>query len=1002
MKNYFKQIIALTIVLSGMFSVGIAQMSVTNATPYNSSAYLLQNVFMGSNINAFNFEYNGSTTASVTNQVGYFTGGGNIFGIDSGIVMSSGNINLIPNNGFASASFNGNGDADVLQVAQSVGWGTPPSVMRDRAVLEFDFVAPQGDSVAFEYCFGSEEWPVYPCSQYNDAFGFFISGPGISGAYSNNAKNISLVPGTASLPVAITAIHAGNGNTNSACNNASYAQYYNNGPTNNPFTFADLNTNNTYGAWTDVFQTRPIYVQACDTYHVKLAICDGVDRVFDSAVFLKAKSFEFFGVSVNPQPSYNPWGFDSALYEGCGNLELYFTRTDSVYPPYTLEYMIAGTATMGADYETIPGCVPVNGAYECEITFQQDSTSVGFDVEIYYDQLAENFETFDFIVTDSNVSMCGENDTLALTIIDQPVLQTSGYGNTTLDCNDSSALIGVNVNNGLPPFTYTWSNAATIDSFQYVQPNVTTSYVVQIEDGCGFQTATEVITVGVFNVPWAVIQIGDEQTVNCTDSPVDITVAVEFNDQIWHGDISFLWGDGTTDSTLSVFSLVDTTYSVTITRGCTGETIVKTFNLYAENDPVTTFTKDTKVEDIACPGDPIDIAIQSSGGYPPYSYTWENGALDSTTTVAPLLSRYYYVTVNDICALVDYVDSVYVNVPVADPLIIRGVQNDTLACAEMKAHFGPAQASGGFGWGYELTWSDFASLENYKQQIVFEDTPFTVKLTDGCHADTAEKTVWAVIAKKNDLDIEVTQDTTICAGEQIILSAKGIDGGGDYRYFWGNSPQATGKYYSMIPKESAIYNVRVEDMCDSVRFASIRVDVSDVTADFEYEYINDYDVVFHNKSWSADSIQYFDWNIAEAAITSIEESPVITMPDGNAYDVELMVRNDHSCTDVALVLVKPEYHLYIPTSFTPNDDGNNETWKIESLGIRELRLEIYDRWGAKLFTTTDKEFEWNGKIKGERVPMGAYTWRIVLFTDNDEYVKREGTLLLINDFQKRP
>ena len=242
-------------------------------------------------------------------------------------------------------------------------------------------------------------------------------------------------------------------------------------------------------------------------------------------------------------------------------------------------------------------------------------------------------------MTDSNVSMCGETDTLALTIIDQPVLQTSGYGNTTLDCNDTAALIGVNVTNGLPPFTYTWSNAATTDSFQYVQPTVTSSYVVQIEDGCGFQSATEVITVGVFNVPWAVVKIGDEQTVNCTDSPVDIAVAVEFNDQIWHGDISYLWGDGTTDSTISVFSLVDTTYSVTITRGCTGESVVKTFNLYTENDPVVTFTEDTKVEEIACPGDPIEIKVSASGGYPPYTFAWDNGSPDSTTVVAPLLSQ---------------------------------------------------------------------------------------------------------------------------------------------------------------------------------------------------------------------------------------------------------------------------------------------------------------------------------------------------------------------------
>jgi len=55
-----------------------AQMSVTNATPFNSSAHLIQNVFMGSQITAFNYKYNGTTNANVTNQVGYFTGGGNI------------------------------------------------------------------------------------------------------------------------------------------------------------------------------------------------------------------------------------------------------------------------------------------------------------------------------------------------------------------------------------------------------------------------------------------------------------------------------------------------------------------------------------------------------------------------------------------------------------------------------------------------------------------------------------------------------------------------------------------------------------------------------------------------------------------------------------------------------------------------------------------------------------------------------------------------------------
>ncbi len=993
-KNFITTAVAVVII-----GQAYSQLFITNATPYNSSAYLIQNVFMGGQINAFNFKYNTVTNANVTNQVGYFTGGGNIFGIDSGIVMSSGNVYSLPANGFASTSYSGVGDADVLAVAQSVGWGTPPSIMRDRAMLEFDFVAPQSDSLAFEYCFGSEEWPVYPCSQYNDAFGFFISGPGISGSYSNNAKNVSIVPGTTSLPVAITSIHNGTGG--SPCNgNPSYAQYYNNGPTSQAFTFADLNANNTYGAWTDVFLTKPIWVNACDTYHVKLAICDGVDWVFDSAVFLKAKSFDFFGVSVNPQPSYNPWGFDTALYEGCGNLELYFTRVDSTYPPYTLEFTVAGTATMGADYANIPGCVFANGVYECEITFPQDSTSVGFDIEIYYDQLTENFETFLFIVTDSNVSMCGGDDTLALSIVDQPILQVNGWGNTTLDCNDSAAFIGVTVLNGLPPYTFTWSNAVT-DSTQYVQPSVTSAYTVQIDDGCGFQSHTELITVGVFNVPWSVIKIGDEQTINCTSSPVTMGVGVQFNDNIWHGDISYIWSTGSTDSMINVFSLVDTTYSVTISRACTQETVVKTFDLYVVNDPITTYTQDTDVEDIACPGDPITIAVQASGGYPPYTYLWSNGSPDSSTVVAPLLTDSFFVTVTDICGLVDYIDYVVVPVPVAEPLVIRGVHNDTVACANLKAHFGPAVPSGGFGWGYELSWTDFASLEDYMQSIIYEDTPFTIKLTDGCHADTAVKEVWGIIAQYNDLELEVTNDTVVCFGDEIVLEAQGVLGGGKYRYFWENSIDPTGPLHTISPTQTQTYTVRMMDQCEEVRFGDVTINVSEINAEFEYEYINDYDVVFTNKSSSTDTLKWNDWLVKEAGIISTAASPIISLPNGDQYNVDLTVTNNFGCTNVASMLIGAEYHLYIPTSFTPNKDGHNETWSIESLGIREMKLELYDRWGNVIFATTDKDFEWDGKVEGQRAPMGAYVWRIVLFTDGDEYVKREGTLLLLNDFQTR-
>ena len=105
--------------------------------------------------------------------------------------------------------------------------------------------------------------------------------------------------------------------------------------------------------------------------------------------------------------------------------------------------------------------------------------------------------------------------------------------------------------------------------------------------------------------------------------------------------------------------------------------------------------------------------------------------------------------------------------------------------------------------------------------------------------------------------------------------------------------------------------------------------------------------------------------------------------------------------NIATVLVKPNFNLFIPSGFTPNSDGLNDTWKIESTGIRELKLEVYSRWGESLFVTRDKDFEWDGTVNGKRLPMGTYNWRLVLFTDEGEFVERRGSLNILNDFQER-
>src|SRR4030095_438410 len=118
-----------------------------------------------------------------------------------GRVQTSGSPGLNGSAGlFASTGFNFPGDANLNALVT-------PNLTEDAVILEFDFV-PIGDTIRFNYVFSSEEYPSFSCTQYNDVFAFFISGPGITGL-----KNIALVPGT-NIPVAINSINSGTASDN--------------------------------------------------------------------------------------------------------------------------------------------------------------------------------------------------------------------------------------------------------------------------------------------------------------------------------------------------------------------------------------------------------------------------------------------------------------------------------------------------------------------------------------------------------------------------------------------------------------------------------------------------------------------------------------------------------------------------------------------------------------------------------------------------------------------
>ncbi len=217
------------------------------------SADNLAQALVGSGVTISNVSYTGAATAS-----GYFTGGTAAgLGFNSGIVLTTGAVdNLKGNSNTSSAISTEHGLPGDAYLTSLLGFGYTTN---DAAILSFDFVSA-GDSIFFNYIFGSDEYNEWVNSAYNDVFAFVFEG-----------NNIALLPN--GMPVTIDNV-----------NNMSNSTFYNDNENNGAFDFE-------YDGFTDMLVASVAGLTAGQTYSIKLAIADAGDFALDSGVFLQAGSF---------------------------------------------------------------------------------------------------------------------------------------------------------------------------------------------------------------------------------------------------------------------------------------------------------------------------------------------------------------------------------------------------------------------------------------------------------------------------------------------------------------------------------------------------------------------------------------------------------------------------------------------------------------------------------------------------------------------------------------
>lgn len=790
------------------FSItSIAQLNITTAQQSGNWAdYYVNNVLLGAGVVAFNATFTGADTninggGTDSLQIGEFTEVGTNIDLGYGLMLGSGNV------------LNGSG----LNTAQAAGPpGTTDNVsdpdlsalvnnafnLHNTAILEFDFV-PQGDTIRFDYVFASDEYPTYVCSNFNDVFGFFLSGTGINGPFLNGAENLAVVPGTTE-PVAINTINdvPGGGSCATPCPcNSSF--YVNNQTSANQFV--------TYNGMT-VKLTAEAQVVCGDTYHIKMAIADAGDGFLDSGVFLEGGSFTSNVVEV----AIATVNGDSTINEGCGTAEIRFSRSDTSDTSVT-PLFFTGTATNGLDMTLIPDSVVL-------LPGQSDTTII---IDPFNDGLIEGVE---FITIEAwTINPCGDTfiSSGTLYFYDVPNLNIA-LTDTVLKCpTDSVELTAVVLGGGPPPYSYSWSTGGTGSTVTVpaIQSNGLDTITISVLDSCALFTLVDTLIYqrNVTRAPQ--VEVLKDSIVDC---PGD-SVALAFNQNFGSGQSTFMWQNGDVTSTSTIVVPGPRAYSITMTDSCGRQAVDTAFLDVMAVDILRSSFRD---QTLSCPGDTITLKPTVLGGLPDYDYDWSlvNPTYDDSLAifVQPYNDTLLFFWMRDKC-LRTAKDTIRVRITDTDPFEVSIPDREVL-CDGIEITI-PSTPEGGlepysYRWSTQDTNSTIVLTVSLDQSII-------VTVTDFCGRTTSAQ---AAINTPEfpDLGMWLSAGERLCFGEEYTFEAQAFGGAGDYSYEWlpQNAVQKGEVYekldsnlFRVVPNQNNLHIVKVTDFCGNVYEDSLRVEV---------------------------------------------------------------------------------------------------------------------------------------------------------------------------------
>lgn len=576
-------------------------------------------------------------------------------------------------------------------------------------------------------------------------------------------------------------------------------------------------------------------------------------------------------------------------------------------------------------------------------------------------------------------------------------------GNDTILCNNQPLTLDAT----LPNATYLWSDNSTNPTL-----NVNAIGIHWVETTVDDCTARDSILVN--PQPIISLALGNDTTV-CPNEPIFLEAT--------QPNVDYLWQDGSTDSTFTTTQ--EGNYFVTISNVCEilSDTIEVTFT-------ATELVVDLGIDTVLCVGETLVLDVANPTAE---SYLWQDGSTSSSFTITQ--SGMYFVAVSDTCVTV--MDTINVIITGNFPVPNLGI--DTVLCE-----------------GLELTLDAFSPIantylwnDNSTNSTLTIDTggQFIATATNNCGSRSDTINIELLIS---ELAVDLGNDTTLCNGDVLLLQAFDPTA---LSYEWQDGSTNS----TFMVSQSGTYQVTLHDFCTSISDSilieyiildldlgndtaicqgrSFQLDVFHpkaanytwhdgstnssftpreagtvyVTIDNHCESISDSMEVIvsspvplipnlgHNQVLCPGATQILDATI-ENALTYIwqdsTEGPIYVVTEPGIYQVTV----SNACIslmDEIEFTADACCNMFLPDAFTPNNDGKNDTFNaFTNCHVSDFSMMIFDRWGSKVFESTDIDNGWDGIVRGEAMCTGVYIW-ILQFNDGFTVRKKEGSVTLI-------